>query len=93
MTLWRLPFDSLCGLLYNKRTDGTQLVVWYVLVVPGHDDNHRAPALSPATASDYSLDVGIDGLELFAKVLVEEAVDDWVGAGTAHADDVTDGLD
>ena len=88
-----VPFDSLCGLLYNKRTDGTQLVVWYVLVVFGHHDHHRASALSPATASDYSLDVGIDGLELFAKVLVEEAVDDWVGAGTAHADDVADGVD
>ena len=31
--------------------------------------------------------------ELLAEVLVEEAVDDWVGAGTAHADDVTDGVD
>ena len=93
MTLWRLPFDSLCGLLYNKRTDGTQLVVWYVLVVSGHHDHHRAPALPLAASLDYSLDVCVDGLELFAKVLVEEAVDDWVGAGTAHADDVTYGVD
>jgi len=88
---------ALLGLLLvgrDERAGDTRQLANSIVDCRGRNGVGTAPAAHNLSRRwQEPLELAVNALELPAEVLVEETIDDGVGACAAHADHVTDGVD